>query len=193
MPHRRGRPRNGAELPPANRSIADGPQIDAKGSPAQQVANAAGAAIEQTGEQVKAQAYSQKERAAGGLETVADALRQTGEQLSEDGQEMVGQYVEKAADQVDRVTGYLRQRSFDEMVGDVQAYARHQPAIFFGGAFALGFLAARFLKSSQPNGQPEPVRPREEAEPYPWRPVDGEAYNVTPVSPSTLHSSRAQQ
>jgi hypothetical protein len=164
-----------------------------KGSPTQQAANAAGAAIEQASEQAKAQAYSQKERAAGSLESVADALRQTSDQLSEDGQDLVGQYVEKAADQVDRVTGYLRERTFDEMIGDVQAYARRQPAIFFGGAFALGFLAARFLKSSQPTGQAQPVGAREETEPYPWRPVDGEAYNVTPVSPSTLHSSRAQQ
>ena len=36
------------------------------------------------------------------------------------------------------------------MVTQVEQYARRQPAIFLGGAFALGLLGARFLKSSNP-------------------------------------------
>jgi len=33
----------------------------------------------------------------------------------------------------------------------VEGYARRNPAVFVGAAFALGFLAARFLKTSSPN------------------------------------------
>ena len=33
---------------------------------------------------------------------------------------------------------------------DAQRLARRQPALFVGGAFALGLLGARFLKSSSP-------------------------------------------
>jgi len=35
-------------------------------------------------------------------------------------------------------------------VDDAERLAHRQPALFVGGAFALGLLAARFLKSSKP-------------------------------------------
>jgi hypothetical protein len=38
------------------------------------------------------------------------------------------------------------------LVGDVENFARRQPALFIGGALALGILAARFLKSSSQQG-----------------------------------------
>ena len=34
------------------------------------------------------------------------------------------------------------------MLSDVKDFARKNPAIFLGGAFAMGIVAARFLKSS---------------------------------------------
>jgi hypothetical protein len=34
------------------------------------------------------------------------------------------------------------------MVRNVEDFARRQPALFIGGAFMLGLLGARFLKSS---------------------------------------------
>jgi hypothetical protein len=36
------------------------------------------------------------------------------------------------------------------MARDVENLARRQPALVFAGAFALGVVAARFLKSSAP-------------------------------------------
>jgi len=35
----------------------------------------------------------------------------------------------------------------------VQQFARRQPAVFFGAAFGLGLLAARFMKSSPGRGE----------------------------------------
>jgi hypothetical protein len=34
------------------------------------------------------------------------------------------------------------------MIQEVERFARRQPALFLGGAFTLGLIAARFLKSS---------------------------------------------
>jgi hypothetical protein len=42
----------------------------------------------------------------------------------------------------------LRDRDVRELVQDAQQFARRQPAIFVGAAFAAGVLAARFMKSS---------------------------------------------
>jgi hypothetical protein len=36
------------------------------------------------------------------------------------------------------------------VVRDAENYARREPLIFLGAAFAVGFIAARFLKASSP-------------------------------------------
>jgi len=104
----------------------------------------------QAREQVTTKAESQKERAVDSLGGVATALRQTSEQLRDQQEGPIPQYVQQAADQVERITGYLRSRSVGDLVNDVERFARREPALFLGGAFALGLLGARFLKSSSP-------------------------------------------
>jgi hypothetical protein len=44
----------------------------------------------------------------------------------------------------------LRQKDVRELMSDVERFAQRQPTLFLGGAFALGLLGARFLKSSAP-------------------------------------------
>jgi ElaB/YqjD/DUF883 family membrane-anchored ribosome-binding protein len=104
----------------------------------------------QVADTAKRQADNQRERLARGIEQVAGSLRQTGDALNEHDQSLAGEYAQKTAGQVERVAGYLREHSVDEMVGDVQDFARREPALVLGGAFALGFLAARFLKAGGP-------------------------------------------
>jgi ElaB/YqjD/DUF883 family membrane-anchored ribosome-binding protein len=114
----------------------------------QQTQQKAGQVVEQARTQVMDQLSSQKERAAGSLESVAQALRQTGQHLREQDQAPVAGFAEGAADTLERFTGYLNERNVDEMVREVENFARRQPGLFLAGAFALGFMAARFLKSS---------------------------------------------
>jgi hypothetical protein len=90
----------------------------------------------------------QKTQATAGLGNVSDAIRQTGQQLRSNDQEAIAQYIDRAAEQLDQFTGYLRSRDMRQIVGDVEAFARREPALFLGGAFVLGLLGARFLKSS---------------------------------------------
>jgi hypothetical protein len=99
-------------------------------------------------ERATAQLSTQKDRATDGLGTVAQAVRQSTQHLRENKQDAVAQYVEKAADQIDRFATQLRDRDIGELVNEVQRFARKQPALFVGSAFALGVLGARFLKSS---------------------------------------------
>jgi hypothetical protein len=79
---------------------------------------------------------------------VQTALRETGQLLRKLGQGSVAQYADEAADQVERFSGYLRETDVDEIVDEARGFARRRPAVFLGGAVALGFLATRFLKSS---------------------------------------------
>lgn len=111
----------------------------------------AGQLADQAKQQVTSQLSTQKERAASSIGTVAQALRQTSQQMSQQDQGGVTQYIDRAADQIERLSGYIQNKEVGELVDDVERYARRQPALFLGGAFVLGLLGARFLKSSSQN------------------------------------------
>jgi hypothetical protein len=116
---------------------------------------------EQAKEKVNATIDAQREKAAGSLGGVADALRQGGRALREHDTTTPAEYVDRAAEQIERIGDYVRSRTLGQLVGDAEEFARREPAIFFGGAFALGLIATRFLKSSEPGPDaPRPVATR---------------------------------
>ncbi|CAO3452059.1 hypothetical protein [Azospirillum argentinense] len=90
----------------------------------------------------------QTDRAADQLGSVANALHKAAEQLNEENNGTAAHYAGQAADRVERVADMLRNSSVDDMVGQVERFARRQPEVFVGAAFAVGFLVARFVKSS---------------------------------------------
>ena len=96
-----------------------------------------------------AQLTSQKTRATDTLGSVAAAIRQSSQPLRDNNQEMLADYAGKAADQLDQFSTRLRERDLGELMDDAKRFARQQPALFVGAAFAAGVLAARFLKSSE--------------------------------------------
>lgn len=90
-----------------------------------------------------------KHDAAQTLTSVASTLLNSGSQLRNEDQPMAGEYVEQAARQLERVANYVQNADVREMVSEVEEFARRRPAVFIGSAFAVGLLAARFLKSSR--------------------------------------------
>lgn len=102
-------------------------------------------------DQANARLSSQKDRALDGVGGVTQAIRQTTQTLRDQQHDTIARYVEQVIGQVDRVTQNLRQKDVGELLVDAQRLARRQPAIFVGGAFALGLFAARLLKSSPPD------------------------------------------
>jgi hypothetical protein len=113
-----------------------------------QTKDVAGQALENAKNQVKTQASAQKERAVNRLDSATSALEGTGKQFRDQDLAMVAGYVDNVTGQVRHVTQYLRENDIDGLVQDVEAFARHNPAVFISGAFLLGIAAARFLKSS---------------------------------------------
>lgn len=114
----------------------------------EQVQETAGQVADQAKQQAIRQVSTQKEHAAGSLDAVATALRQSGDQLRSSQQEPLANLAGTAAQHVEQFSGYLRNTDVQAMIRDVEQFARRQPAAFLGGAFTLGVLAARFLKSS---------------------------------------------
>lgn len=103
-------------------------------------------------QQVGNQVNSQLGRGADMLDQVSKAIRQSGEQLRSD-QPQIASLADTAAQQVDRAGDFLRQTDFQGMVRGAEDFARRQPAMFLGGALALGLVASRFLKASPNGGQ----------------------------------------
>jgi len=115
----------------------------------QQVKEKAGDLAEQARDQVKGNLSSQKTRTSRSLDRVAHALRQTGQHLSEENEPKFGEVATKAADWMEGFAADLRNRDIDSMFREVESFGRQRPAVFLGGAFVLGFLAARFMKASR--------------------------------------------
>ena len=103
-------------------------------------------------ERATAQLDAQKGRATEGLDAITHAVRQTTQQLRNEQHGTLAEYIDKVADQLERVSDGLRHKNVDELMRDAQQLARRQPALFIGGSFAAGLLVARFLKSSRRNG-----------------------------------------
>ena len=94
----------------------------------------------------------QKDQAADRLHSLADALRETGRKLNE-GQQAgdFGQYADRAAQQVEKLSSYLRDSELRDFVRDTENFARRRPEVFLGGTLIAGLMLARFLKASSPD------------------------------------------
>lgn len=97
----------------------------------------------------------QKTNLSSGLSTVADNIRKLGGDLSgsesSDGLTRAAAEVSQtAASKLEKAADYFDRQDLNAMYRDVENLARRNPGLFIGGAFALGFLAARFFKSTSP-------------------------------------------
>jgi hypothetical protein len=101
-------------------------------------------------EKIESRISESKTRAAETLNGVASTLLSSSAQLRDQNQAGASRAIERAAEGVERFANYLQETNVDEVVDQVHDFARRQPAAFIGGAFALGFLASRFIKATTP-------------------------------------------
>jgi hypothetical protein len=157
----------------------------------EQAKDEAGELVEQAKEQAAPRLDSQKDHAVDGLNQTAHALRQTSQHLREQGSGTVAQYTDQTAEQVERFAEYLHTNELGEIVGRVESFARQQPAAFVGGSFALGLLAARFLKSSGQRNENTATAQPAAARPALPKPGQTSASWHTPATPPTPAPSPA--
>lgn len=90
-----------------------------------------------------------KGRYAESIGTVSNAFRTASQKLREQNQETIARYADKAAESVDRLSGYLQQHDAKSIIEEAEDFVRRRPALVTGTAVAAGILVARFLKSSK--------------------------------------------
>jgi hypothetical protein len=103
-------------------------------------------------QQATSQIGMQQQRVAGTLNTVATALHDASREMRKQDEGPIADYVDTAASQVEHVANMLREQDLEQLMNTTAQFARRQPALFLGAAFALGFAATRFIKSSTPSG-----------------------------------------
>jgi len=106
--------------------------------------------VDQAQQVASAQANSQMTRAASLLDGVAQSLYETSTNMR-DQQPQIASVADQAASRVEDFSSYLRDHDMNDVVRDAESYARREPLVFLGAAFAVGFIAARFLKASSPS------------------------------------------
>lgn len=115
------------------------------------------------GDQARDKAQQVKDKATGAFDqgrnriadqmgSLAHALHGTTDQLRSDDRHRIAGVADGLAGRVERAADYLRTQDARAMFEDLEDAARRQPALVLGGAFALGLLATRFLKSSASGG-----------------------------------------
>lgn len=98
---------------------------------------------------VESMISERKGQAAERIGAVSNAFRSVSQQLRDQNQAAIAQYADRAAENVDRLSGYLQQHEAEEIISEAENFVRKRPALVIGGALAAGFLVARFLKSSR--------------------------------------------
>jgi len=97
----------------------------------------------------RATGFAEQQKVAGAqyAEVVARAVHRAADEL-QDTSPQIASYVREAGASVRQVAQTIRERSVQDVVGEVQGIARQQPIAFFGAAVLAGFALSRFVKSS---------------------------------------------
>jgi hypothetical protein len=89
-----------------------------------------------------------KQEAAEHVDTYGSAVHETAKAL-EDQDPNIAWLTHQAADRLQRVASYVRERDFRGLREDAASLARRHPAAFFGGMCVAGLVLGSVLKASQ--------------------------------------------
>jgi ElaB/YqjD/DUF883 family membrane-anchored ribosome-binding protein len=82
------------------------------------------------------------------VSSFGQALRAAAEHLQGQDKQSGAKAAHQAADQAERLAGYLTSSGSDRFLGDLESFGRKRPWLSAGIGAALGFVGARFLKAS---------------------------------------------
>ncbi len=147
-----------------------------------QAKETAGQAYKSVAEKASTKLDEQKGSLSGGLSSVANSVRKVGADLKDSESEgglakYTAEYSDVAAQKLEQAADYFERKDMKGMYRDVENFARSNPALFIGGAFAIGLLAARFLKSSSPKQLSKAA---------------GQSFDSTPSSESDYSNGKAK-
>jgi ElaB/YqjD/DUF883 family membrane-anchored ribosome-binding protein len=83
------------------------------------------------------------------IRSLAEELRRSGNELRQrDGNSNAAQLTSQAAGRLERLGSYLEELRGDDVVGDIESFARRRPWMLAGLGLLAGAAAARFMKAS---------------------------------------------
>jgi len=82
------------------------------------------------------------------ITTAASDVRSVADELRSQGKDAPARYAEQAADRVESAGQWLEKADGDQILRDVEGFARRNPWAVAAGGLALGLVASRFLKAS---------------------------------------------
>lgn len=120
-----------------------------------QVQEAASAAQEKASElreegsaRLRDQVDQRSTQAGSQVRSLAEALRKSGNELRTEGNSNAAQLTSQAADRLERFGSYLEEMRGDEVMRDLESFARRRPWMLAGLGLLAGAAAARFMKAS---------------------------------------------
>lgn len=125
------------------------PSTPSKNDMADELQSKAHSASRQLKEKGSEQLEQYESRAAGSMESVAEAAHRAAESLGESNQTMLSQYVGELASGISDLADSLRHKNTDEILDDVGRLARENAGLFLLGSVAIGFGLARIAKASE--------------------------------------------
>jgi hypothetical protein len=140
----------------------------------------------QASEYIQQATQSQKGVLASKVDEYRDAARAASEKLQTEQHGPIAERVDRIAGQLDRLSGYLRETEPQQLLGDVEDFARRRPEVVLGTMFVAGLAAARFLKASKRRVPRGPDVPRYAGN-MPSRPSSPIGVTYPPVT-ATGHS-----
>jgi hypothetical protein len=139
----------------ANKESVLGTLKDATTKGVQVLSDRAVEVSQQAKQKVKEGVSSGREALTTTLEDTANVVRKLGQDTQSPLLSSLTPYSERAGNWIDETSKYLNEVTPQRVIKDVRSLARNNPALFIGGALALGLLGSRFLKSATHASQAE--------------------------------------
>lgn len=90
----------------------------------------------------------QRDNAAEQTHKLTGVLHKMADEFDNQQQPFFSKQAKKFADTTERFSHNLRDKDLRSVCDEAKSFSRREPALFIGGVIAAGFLAARFLRSS---------------------------------------------
>lgn len=147
-------PVTGSTLPPSS-GDAGGARASAKPGltatardAASHLKSAATDTVARAREEAQRVASEKKSTAADRIGNYSSAIHESAKSLEEKDPN-IAWFTHRAADRLDQVADYVRNRDFTNVRRDAEDIARRHPALFFGGLFVAGLVLGNVLKASR--------------------------------------------
>lgn len=115
---------------------------------AAKVKNATSDTVAKAKDEAQRIATEKKDAAAERLGGYSSAIRDTARAIEEKDPN-IAWFTNRAAEKLQSVADYVRDRDFASLRGDCESMARRHPAVFFGGMFFAGLLVGNMMKASR--------------------------------------------